>query len=184
MKWKTLASEYVYNADWFTARKDTCQKPDGRIIRDYYVLEFPEWVTALPITKEGKVLMVKQYRHALEEECIELPGGCVDATDNDFITAIKREMMEETGYEFEEVISLGSISSNPSTNNNLMHMFVATGGKKIKGQDLDHNEEIEVFEITFEELMDLVDKGRIMQSMHLSTIFYAMRHLGKINYNL
>ncbi len=60
---------------------------------------FLSWVTALPVTKEGKVLMVKQYRHALEEECIELPGGCVDATDADFETAIKREMMEETGYE-------------------------------------------------------------------------------------
>jgi hypothetical protein len=59
-------------------------------------------------------------------------------------------------------------------------MFLATGGTRVSGQSLDHNEEIEVFEISFEELMQLVDENKIMQSMHLSTIYYALRHLGKL----
>ena len=182
LKWELLSSEYIYKAPWFTARKDTCKKPDGKIVKDYYVFEFPEWVTCLPITQDGKVLMVQQYRHALGEVCIELPGGCADATDADLEAAIRRELLEETGYVFDGVTYLGKISSNPSTNTNLMHMFVAKGGKKVQQQNLDANEEIEVFEATFEQLKQFIDEKKIVQSMHLSTIFYGLRFLKKIEY--
>ncbi len=182
LKWKLLSSEYIYKAPWFTARKDTCKKPDGKLVNDYYVLEFPEWVTCLPVTENGKVLMVRQYRHALGEVCIELPGGCADETDANFEAAIRREMLEETGYVFDEVHFLGKISSNPSTNTNLMHMFIATGGKKVQQQNLDENEEIEVFEATFDELNEFIEEKKIVQSMHLSTIFYALRYLNKTDW--
>lgn len=182
MKWKTISSTYIHDATWFTARKDICERPDGKIIDDYYVFEFPEWVTALPVTEDGKIIMVKQYRHALGEVCIELPGGCVDAEDADYETAIKRELLEETGYVFEEFINLGDISSNPSTNTNLMHMFLAKGGKKIQGQQLDVNEEIEIVEMSVAELVQLVEENKILQSMHLSAIFYGLRYLNKISY--
>ena len=64
-----------------------------------------------------------------------------------------------------------------------MHMFLATGGKKVKEQSLDHNEEIEVLELSFDELMQLVNENKIMQSMHITTIFYALKSLGKIKYD-
>jgi len=182
LKWKKLSSEYLSHETWFTVRKDTCEKKDGKIVNNYYVFEFPEWATAFALTAEGKILMTKQYRHALGEVGIELPGGCVDKTDASFEDGIKRELLEETGYEFDEIKSLGKISANPSTNTNLMHMFLATGGKKVKEQSLDHNEEIEVLELSFDELMQLVDENKIMQSMHITTIFYALKSLGKLNY--
>jgi len=182
LKWKTLSSEYLSHETWFTVRKDMCEKKDGKIVNNYYVFEFPDWATAFALTAEGKILMTKQYRHALGEVGIELPGGCVDKTDASFEDGIKRELLEETGYEFDEIKSLGKISANPSTNTNLMHMFLATGGKKVKEQSLDHNEEIEVLELSFDELMQLVDENKIMQSMHITTIFYALKSLGKLNY--
>ncbi len=184
MKWKTLSSEYIYKADWFTARKDRCEKPDGSIVEDYYVLEFPEWATALAITDEGKVLLVKQYRHALDEICIELPGGCVDKTDATLEDGIRRELLEETGYSFATVHYLGKTSPNPSTNSNLMHMFIATGGKKVQEQKLDENEEIEVLEVSMTELQELIDGKRLIQAMHMTTIFYALRYLDKLNFVL
>lgn len=182
MKWKTLSSEYLYRENWFTVRKEKCEKPDGKIVDPYYVFEFPEWATAFPLTQEGKVVLVRQYRHALGEICIELPGGCIDDTDDSPEAGIRRELLEETGFAFEQVHNLGVISANPSTNNNLMHMFIATGGRKIADQVLDHNEEIEVFEVTIEELQELVEERKILQSMHLSTIFYALRYLDKLQY--
>jgi 8-oxo-dGTP pyrophosphatase MutT (NUDIX family) len=124
--------------------------------------------------------MVRQYRHALGEVGIELPGGCVDKTDENFEDAIRRELLEETGYAFESAHYLGKISANPSTNSNLMHMFVATGGRRIKEQDLDENEQIDVLEISFEELITLIEEKRINQAMHISTILYALRYLGKL----
>ncbi|HVX26457.1 MAG TPA: NUDIX hydrolase [Parafilimonas sp.] len=181
LKWKTLSSEYLSHETWFTVRKDTCERSDGTIINNYYVFEFPEWATAFPVTAEGKIVLTKQYRHALNEVGIELPGGVVEKGES-FEDGIKRELLEETGYEFDEIKPLGVISANPSTNTNLMHMFLATGGRKIKEQALDDNEEIEILELSFDELMQLIDENKIMQSMHLSTIYYALKSLGKLSY--
>jgi 8-oxo-dGTP pyrophosphatase MutT (NUDIX family) len=125
--------------------------------------------------------LIKQYRHALGEVCIELPGGCVDATDVDHEAAIRREMLEETGYKFDTVTHLGRISANPSTNSNLLQMFLLQGGKLVQGQQLDQNEEIEVMLVSFEELIELLDSNSIIQSMHVSAIYYALKHLGKLS---
>lgn len=176
--WTTLSSEYIYKESWFTARKDTCAKPDGTIVNNYYVFEFPEWATALAITKEGKIILEKQYRQALGEVCIELPGGCIDDTDTGKEAGIERELLEETGYRFESLEYLGKVSANPSTNSNLMHMFLATGGELVAEQTLDHNEEIEILLVSPQELIQLIEENKIMQSMHISTILYAFKKLG------
>ncbi len=123
LKWKLISSEYMFNETWLRARKDICEKPDGSIVDPYYVLEFPTWVTALAFTEDNKVILVRQYRHALGETCIETPGGCVDDTDKNLDEAIKRELLEETGYTFNTVTYLGRTSSNPSTNANLFTCF-------------------------------------------------------------
>ena len=181
MKWKILSSEYLFNDLWFKVRKDTCQTPQGKIVDPYYVYEFPEWVTAVPVTEDGKIIMVRQYRHAIGETCIEFPGGCVDDTDANFEDAVRRELLEETGYEFSDCKPLGIISANPSTNSNLMHMFLATGGRKVAGQSLDHNEEIEVDLLTIKEVKKLVKENKILQSMHVSCFLYAMLALGELD---
>ena len=177
LHWKLIKSEKLFHDLWFSVRKDTCQKPDGTIVSPYYVYEFPNWVTALAITENGKVIMERQYRHALGETNYEIPGGCVDDTDPSLEFAIARELKEETGYTFEKIEYLGKTSSNPSTNNNWMHMFLATGGKLTNEQDLDHNEDIDVQLISIEELMQLIEEQKIVQSMHVTTIFYALKKL-------
>lgn len=181
-KWKLISSKYLFRETWFTVREDKCVNDEGKIIYPYYVFEFPEWATAFPLTEEGKIILVRQYRHALDVISLELPGGCVDPTDKNFEAGIRRELLEETGYEFKEVISLGTTSPNPSTNSNLMHMFLMKGGKKVSDQKLDHNEEIEVLEVSFEELQNLIDQHKIIQSMHLTTIFYALKYLDKLGW--
>lgn len=180
MKWKTLSSEYLFNDQWFKVRKEVCETPEGKIVDPYYVYEFPTWVGAVPVTEDGKVVMVKQYRHALGEVCIEIPGGCVDDTDKSFEEAIAREIKEETGYEFTSYEYLGRISPNPSTNNNLLHMFLARGGKKVTEQQLDGNEEIEVVLLSVEELRQLLRDHQIIQSMHVTCIIYALDKLNEI----
>jgi len=182
MKWKILSSEYLFNDLWFKVRKDICETPEGKIVDPYYVYEFPNWVTAVPVTEEGKIILVRQYRHALDEVCLEIPGGCVDDTDKNFEAAIARELLEETGYTFSSYDYLGKISANPSTNNNLMHMFLAKGGKKISEQKLDGNEEIEVELFTIEEVKELLKKNEIIQAMHVTCIVYALEKMGELSY--
>jgi hypothetical protein len=90
--------------------------------------------------------------------------------------------MEETGYEFEHFEYLGRTSSNPSTNNNWMHMYLATGGRRVKEQQLDHNEEIEIYLFTIDELKQMLRDNQIIQSMHVTAIFYALARLEELKY--
>jgi ADP-ribose pyrophosphatase len=182
MNWKILSSEYLFNDLWFKVRKDRCITPQGKIVDPYYVYEFPTWVTAVAITEDGKVVMERQYRHALGETDIEIPGGCVDDTDSSLEEAIKRELLEETGYEFASYEYLGKISANPSTHSNLMHMFLAKGGKKVASQELDHNEEIEIELISIRELKQLLKDNKIIQAMHVTCILYALEKLGELKF--
>jgi len=182
MKWKILSSEYLFKDLWFTVRKDKCETPDGKIIDPYYVYEFPTWVTALALTQDKKVIMVRQYRHAIDDVCLEIPGGCVDQEDRSLQNAIARELQEETGYSFKEYNYLGKISPNPSTNNNWMHMFLATGGDKTHDQNLDHNENIEVELYSIDELKKLLKENKIIQAMHVTCIMYAFEKLGEFSF--
>ena len=182
MNWKILSSENLFSDLWFKVRKDKCVTPQGKIIDPYYVYEFPNWENAVPVTREGKIILIRQYGHALGEVCIELPGGCVDNADNSYQQAVAREMLEETGYTFSAYEYLGKISANPSTNNNLMHMFLATGGEKVADQQLDGNEEIEVELYSVEEVKKLLRENKIMQSMHVATLMYALDKLNELRY--
>ncbi len=180
MKWKTLSSEYIFNDRWFKVRKEKCETPEGIIVDPYYVYDFPTWVGALPVTEDGKLVMVRQYRHALGETILEIPGGCVDDTDKDFEEAVARELLEETGYIFSSYEYLGRISPNPSTNSNLLHMFLAKGGRKVASQKLDENEVMEVVLLSVDELKQLLRENKIIQSMHVSCILYGLDKLGFI----
>jgi ADP-ribose pyrophosphatase len=182
LKWKTLSSEYLFSDQWFTVRRDKCETPGGKIVDPFYVYEFPTWAAAVPVTEDGKIVMIRQYRHALGETGIELPGGCVDDTDNNLQDAMARELLEETGYSFSSYQYLGRISANPSSNNNLLHMYLAIGGKKIAEQQLDENEEIEVLLLTIDKVKQLLRENKIVQAMHVSCILYALEKLGELKY--
>jgi ADP-ribose pyrophosphatase len=182
LSWKTLSSEYLYKETWFTIRKDTCETNDGKIISPYYVYEFPTWVTAVAVTAEGKIILERQYRHALGQTNYEIPGGCVDDTDASLEAAIARELLEETGYRFDHFEYLGKTSANPSTNTNWMHMYLATGGKLVQEQELDHNEDIEVYLFSIDELKQLLKENKIVQSMHVTALFYGLEKMGVLKY--
>jgi len=178
MKWKVLESTYLHKEPWLTIRKDKCELPNGNIVPAFYVNEYPDWVNAFALTKEGKVIMVRQYRHGIGSIETELPGGVVEDGET-WQEGVKRETLEETGYTFDKVEYLGKISANPSTTNNFMHMFLATGGEKVAEQNLDDSEEVEVLLMTIDEVKQLVKDNKIMQSLHVNCIMYALARLGK-----
>jgi 8-oxo-dGTP pyrophosphatase MutT (NUDIX family) len=180
LEWKTLSSEYVYKSDWLTARRDTCETPSGKIVDSYYVLEYNDWVTCLALTAEGRVIMVRQFRQGIGKTVLEIPGGTMDDTDPSPEFAVRRELLEETGYEFEKLIPLGAVSPNPASSNNLMHMFLATGGRKVQEQDLDENEEIDIILMDLEDVEQLLKDNKILQSLHVTCLFYALLRLKEL----
>jgi len=179
MKWKTLSSEYLSRHRYFTARKDKCETPEGNIVDEYFVVELPTTCCAVAITEQGEVLMVRQYRHPVEEAILEIPGGFVDENETPE-QAVKRELKEETGYEFSAIKKVGKIAANPGVLNNFTFLFLAQGGVKTGEQTLDTNELIEIEKISLQELKTLFLENRILQSLHANCIFYALRELGEL----
>ncbi|MDQ3682786.1 MAG: NUDIX hydrolase, partial [Bacteroidota bacterium] len=151
--------------------------PNGQVVPAFYVQEYPDWVNAFALTRNNQVVMVKQYRHGIEETGIELPGGVAEEGET-VEEAVRREIKEETGYEFASYEYLGKICANPSTTNNFMHMFLATDGEKVADSQLDDMEDLEVVLYSIEEVKELLKENKIMQSLHANCIFYAFDKLG------
>ena len=75
MAWKEMSSQYISQEPWFTVRKEKVQLPNGNTIDSYYVLEYPNWVNVIAITKDGKFIFERQYRHGLRSTSYELCAG-------------------------------------------------------------------------------------------------------------
>jgi ADP-ribose pyrophosphatase len=164
---------------YFTARQDKCQRPDGVIVDPYFVVEMPTSACALPITADGNVVLVKQYRHPVGQTLIEIPGGFIDEGEN-HEQAIARELLEETGYAFTQFHYLGNTVANPGVLTNYTHLYLATGGHAIAQQQLDHTEDIEIFTVPLDALRHMIANNEIKQALHLTCMFYALEKLQRL----
>ena len=180
LDWEQISSKYLVRENWATLRVDTCRTPDGTIIPDYYVLEYPDWVNVIALTEDNQVILVRQYRHAAGEEVLEIPGGVIEK-DEIPEDAARRELLEETGYEFAGIEFLSVLYANPATATNKTHCFLATGGRKTSEQNLDKGEEIIIELVSLEELKQLVLNNEFGQALHTSGIFYALLKLSLIS---
>ncbi len=176
MNWKKLSSKYLSSHIYFTAREDRCERPDGQIVDPYFVVEMPPSVCAVPVTENNEVVLVRQYRHAIGETILEIPGGFIDAGE-DVQKAIARELLEETGYEFTSYDYLGKIASNPGMIDNFTYLYLARGGKKIAAQQLDRNEEIELLTVPLEKFRQMLQQNEIVQSLHMACAYYAFQKI-------
>ena len=164
MKWKTLDQKDLIKRPWLTARMDKVELPTGAIIDEYYVLEYPDWVNTIAITKEGKFVFVRQYRYALGKTVNELCAGVIEQ-DEDPMVAAQRELLEETGFGGGNWQAWMTLSANPSTHTNLTYCFLATDVELQTAQHLDQGEDIEVRIFTREEVLEMLQQGEIWQSL-------------------
>jgi len=178
-KWRKLASKYLVREKWATLRVDTCELQGGIIKDDYYVLEYPNWVNAIALTEEGKVIMVRQYRHAADIISLEVPGGVIDG-DEEPEYAIKRELLEETGYSFKTCKFVAELYPNPATSNNKTFTYVLTGGVKTSEQHLDEHEILNVEEYSVEEVKHLIRDNKIAQALHVAALLYGLAEVEKM----
>ena len=169
-EWKMLESEYLVRRPWLTARRDRLELPDGRIIPEYYVLEYPDWVNVIAITKDGQFVMERQYRHAARKISLELPCGVMEEGETP-LEAAQRELLEETGFGGGQWKKLMELSPNPSAMSNTTHCFLAIGVEKIAEQHLDEIEELSVFFMTKEEVKRMLNENQICQALMVAPLY-------------
>lgn len=167
---RVISSEYVFRRPWLTARQDVLQLANGRINPEFYVLEYPTWVNIIAVTREGRYVMVRQYRHGLGRIGLELCAGCVEEGEEPEAAA-RRELLEETGYTGGRWTLQAVISGNPSTTNNLSYCFLAEDVELTDTQHLDATEEIEVVTLSRSELLDLMLSDEMKQSLMLASLW-------------
>ena len=168
--WKVLQSEYLANRPWFTVRRERVQLPTGVIVPDWYIFEFPDWVNVIALTKEGKFVMISQYRHALGQTNYELVAGCCEEGESKEESA-RRELLEETGYGGGEWQQFMVTSPNPANHNNLVYTFLATNVELIEEQHTEAGEDIDIHLMTREEVRELLDNDQIIQCLHSAPLW-------------
>lgn len=170
-QWKQLNSEYIFQEPWLTVRKDSYKLPNGAIIPDYYILEYPDWVNTIAITKDNKFIMVRQYRPGLQYLGYELCAGVVDKEDTSFLDAAQRELIEETGYGAGNWSKLMDISPNSGTHTNTVHCFLATDLELIDTPHLDNTEYLTVHLLSPEELITALKNNGIKQATQTTPLW-------------
>lgn len=164
LPWKVLESEYLHKRPWLTVRKEKLQMSNGKVIPEYYVLEYPNWVNIIAITKEGQFILVQQYRPGIGETCFELCAGVCEKEDPSLLASAQRELMEETGYGGGTWSEFMRVAPNASAANNYSWCFIAEGVEKTGDQALDEAEELMVHLLNYEQVRELLSSGQIVQA--------------------
>ncbi len=142
--WQVLDTKNSYSDRWLTVRSDTVRVSNGAILSPYHTIEFPEWVCAIALTPEREIVLVEEYRHGIKRLSLEIPCGSPEGENEDEMTAIQRELLEETGYASPEWHFLGSSTANTARQNNSVHAFLALDARKVADQKLDPGEVIRI----------------------------------------
>ncbi|MBD5345618.1 MAG: NUDIX hydrolase [Bacteroides sp.] len=181
-KWKTLESEYLIKRPWLTARRDKLMMPNGTIHPEYYVLEYPTWVNVIAIDRDGRFVMVEQYRHGLDEIFTELVAGVAEEGEEP-LSAAKRELEEETGYTGGQWELNTVISANPGSQNNLSYCFIARDVEPTSKPHLDDTEDVAVRLLSRDEVFGLLESDTMKQALMAASLwkfFYFEKKNGSV----
>jgi ADP-ribose pyrophosphatase len=162
--WKRARSESIADCRIFQVRRDWSADPRNGREHDFYVIEAPDWINVIPLTKEGEVVLIEQYRHGTRGLSLEIPGGMVDEGENPAETAA-RELLEETGYEASEVVFLGRTHPNPAIQDNWIHTFLARDVRRVCEPSCDGTEQTVVRVVPLEQIPALIAGGAITHSL-------------------
>jgi ADP-ribose pyrophosphatase len=161
--WDLIDSKEDRDYRVFKVKVDTSLSPRTNKAGQFYVIDTNDWVNIIPITENGEVVMIKQYRHGSKKITLEIPGGLVD--DESPQKAALRELLEETGYQGDGVTYLGATNPSPAIFNNLCHTYLVENAKKVSDINLGDNEDIEVIHVPLTEIPGLITDGSINHAL-------------------
>ena len=172
--WERRGGTRVYDATIFEVHREEYDfrgRPAGH---PFHILRSRDWVNVVPVTPEGEIVLIRQYRHGILEDCLEIPGGVIDAEDENPAAAAVRELFEETGYRGNSVLDLGSVTSNPAILSNRTWSYAVEGAVLAGEPQPDEHEAIVVETRPAGEILPLIRAGEIH---HALSVVALMRYL-------
>lgn len=170
---KTMKCERIYEGKILNLRIDTVELPEKKYSKRE-IIEHPGGVGIIPVTDDNCVILVKQYRKAVDRFLLEIPAGKLEVNEEPRQTAI-RELKEETGYEAENLKYLLEFYTSPGYCNEKIYLFLASG--LIEGETkLDDGEYCDIEKFKIEELLKMIDRGEIIDSKTIIGINLAKEY--------
>jgi 8-oxo-dGTP pyrophosphatase MutT (NUDIX family) len=170
--WEVLSSKLLVDRRWLRLHEQQVALPNGAVIDQFHLIESPDWVAVLALTPQREFVLVEQYRHGLGHVSRELPAGVIDAGETP-AAAARRELLEETGYQAGELVSMLELSPEPHRSTHRAHFFL-TRDVRFSGQS--HPEPSEVLEVIKRPASLVVEDalcGRIDHAAHVAAILWA-----------
>ncbi len=171
---ETLSSQIIYDGIVLKLRLDDVRMPDGRHSKRE-IIEHSDAVAIVALDADNNILLVKQFRKAVEESILELPAGCVDPGEEPLAT-VSREMREETGYKPNKIKKLGGFFSAPGFCTEYMHVYLAAElvEDSLHAEDTD---DIEVIRVPLQKIEGLIDSGDIHDAKSIAGLLLYLKSL-------
>ena len=166
--WEILNHSIVYQDDMLSIGKRDV-KLGNNSIHKFTNIYTKNWVNAVVLTEDNKVVLVKQNRNAALKQTLEIPGGRVNQQE-DFLESCKREVLEETGYSSDNWEFLGEILPNPNLFSNKLVSYICYNAKKVSNQNLDPAEEIEVELFSIDEIKEMLLHNKIDAALSIAPL--------------
>ncbi len=174
--WKTVESKEIADCRIFKVRED--HSKNGAKEGKFYVIENPDWVNVVALTKNYDVVLIEQFRHGTGEVTLEIPGGMIDPGE-DPEAAARRELREETGYTAERFVLIGRSRPNPAIQGNWIYHYAAIDAEQTGEADFDEHESVATSLCAVMEIPRLIKTGAITHSLVLAALqffsFFIMK---------
>ena len=173
--WKRIESKKIADCRVFSVREDlSVNSGDGRQSA-FFVVENPDWVNVIALTKTNEVVLIEQFRHGAEEIVLEIPGGMIDSNET-AETAARRELLEETGFSSGEFVYLGKSRPNPALQNNWIYHYLALNCEKTEDTKFDEHESVVTRLVPTAEVENLIKNGDFTHSLAVTAFYYLDLH--------
>ena len=179
LNWKITASSYAIDTPYLRLRKDSIDLPGGVHVPDYYVRESRGFAVIFARTPDGRIVLVRQYKHGIGGFVLELPAGAIDEGETPLECA-ERELAEETGYVGKNARLVASFVAEPTNSTALLHLCALDDVLLEREQSLDPTESIEVELVSGARVLELVRDGDITPIAQIACIYYMLDRLGEL----